>query len=186
MNAVRSMVEAPGDCCNTGADFPSNSGGRSSLVRFVIEPDDEVQRNILSKDNVSDHNNDPLAKYILEETWDILESPAFEAAEKECLNVTFRNLAQGGWGGVFKVASDDNGDCSDVLSMHLPLASVLTQMKKVVNTFYTKPKSVDDSALYEWDISLVEERNLPSYSNVHLSLMDKLSAVKELGDVSFN
>lgn len=84
IDAVRLIVE-------------DNNGGvgsalRSALVRYIVQPEDNI-----STDDVGD----AVAAHILEETWDILESPTFAAAERDVLDLTYGMLREGGWGGIF-------------------------------------------------------------------------------------
>jgi len=113
----------------------------------------------------------------LEETWDLLESPIFAAAERDVLDRTFAMLIEGGWGGIFPPNFMDTlpvGVPQDGLTR--PLAQVVTQLRRTTNTFYASSGS-DGGA---------EASHECRPPNVYLPAVDRLPALLELGDVGFN
>ena len=171
IDAVRSIVE---ESVGVGSAL------RSALVRYIVQPEDNIST---SEDNGTD---DAIAAHILEETWDILESPTFAAAERDVLDLTYGMLREGGWGGIFPPTSSmadlkmDVAQSSQASSVHggssatsRPLAQIVTQLRRTTNTFYA---GVDrGSETYEGQTP-----------NVYLPAVDRLPTLLELGDVGFN
>ena len=131
-----------------------------SMIRFLLPPEPGLDA----------HNHDELAQAILDETWDLMESPVLEDAQRDCLNVTFDLMRDKCWGKIF---------CNNDAPLHAssawtskPLASVITQLKRTSNSFYKSS----------------EIQMLPPHPavNIYASTMEKLPAVLELADVSFN
>ena len=171
IDAVRSIVE---ESVGVGSAL------RSALVRYIVQPEDNIST---SEDNGT---GDAIAAHILEETWDILESPTFAAAERDVLDLTYGMLREGGWGGIFPPTSSmadlkmDVPQSSQASSVHggssatsRPLAQIVTQLRRTTNTFYA---GVDrGSETYEGQTP-----------NVYLPAVDRLPTLLELGDVGFN
>ena len=184
IDAVRLIVE-------------DNNGGvgsalRSALVRYIVQPEDNI-----STDDVGD----AVAAHILEETWDILESPTFAAAERDVLDLTYGMLREGGWGGIFppttsmadfKMNMPQTPQGSSVhdgsSSSSRPLAQIVTELRRTTNTFYAGGGD-RGSGTHEGHAgggdrgSGTHEGQLP---NVYLPAVDRLPALLELGDVGFN
>ena len=147
-------------------------GGRSEMLRSAL-----AQYIVPSEDNFTDNVTDPIAAHILEETWDVLESPTFAAAEREVLDVTFAMLIEGGWGGIFSPKRTDIVPVGvPQAGLTRPLAQVVTQLRRTTNTFYS-------SAVGDGGTGTYEEGRPP---NVYLPAVDRLSTLLELGDVGFN
>jgi len=147
-------------------------GNRSEMIRSVL-----AQYIVPSEDNADNAIADPIAAHILEETWDVLESPTFAAADRDVLDRTFVMLIEGGWGGIFPP------NCADIVPVGVPqagltrpLAQVVTQLRRTANTFYA-------CAGGDGGTGAVEEGRPP---NVYLPAIDRLPALLELGDVGFN
>jgi peroxin-3 len=144
----------------------------SQLVKFVIpqEGDDDTS----SSNNANEDTSDELAKYILDETYDLLESPSFANAERQCLDTTFDQLRMRVLGKLF------------LLEDRIPLANVVTHLQKnAVSTFH-KPPSDHKEEMKSWGgiLGMMEEP-LPSVPNDYISKLERLEAVHELCDVCF-
>jgi hypothetical protein len=116
-----------------------------SLLRFLLPPETIGE---------GEPDND-LSQSILDETWDLLESPVLEDAQEECLNVAFDTMRDQGYSKLF--------DSEQTTTQ--PLAKVIAQFKQTSNTFYNHEET---SSSNEYDASL-----------------QKLPCILELGDVSF-
>ena len=125
-----------------------------SLMRFLMPP----------SANLDVPMNDALASSILDETWDLLESPVLMDAQKDCLNATFSHMKMAHWGNIFSGGADTPQRAATPWTTK-PLAHVLTQLKTTTNSFYQKE----------------ENKNNP-----YCSQMEMLPSLLELGDVSFN
>ena len=147
-------------------------GGRSEMLRSAL-----AQYIVPSEDNFTDNVTDPIAAHILEETWDVLESPTFAAAEREVLDVTFAMLIEGGWGGIFSPKRTDIVPVgAPQAGSTRPLAQVVTQLRRTTSTFYACAGGDGGAGAYE-------EGRPP---NVYLPAVDRLPTLLELGDVGFN
>lgn len=100
---------------------------------------------------------------LFDETLDILESPSFDAAKKDCIDTSFRVLQEGG---CIKTLFEGSP------SAQFFLANIVTNMKKVPMTFYEMEK---DPIQKEWSISAVE------FPNIYISFIHFLQSVKDLG-----
>ena len=137
----------------------------SPLIKFVIPPEGEA--------NISSDDTDELARYILDETYDLLESPTFANAERQCLDTTFNQLQTMALGKLFL-----EEDC-------LPLANVVTHMQKTaVSTFHKPPSHKEEMQNWGGVFGMMEEP-LPSVPNEYISRLERLDAVLELSDVCF-
>lgn len=128
---------------------PANSHCKARcLLKYLMPPTDS--REVLI--------DDELARAILDETWDLLESPVFQDAQTDCLNATYNRLRDKEWGTVFQ---------SDEGLVNRPLATILTKLKVASNSFY--PDDMDETIK-------------PMYTK----MMETLPTVLELADVCFN
>ncbi|KAL9179523.1 hypothetical protein ACHAXT_008813 [Thalassiosira profunda] len=144
------------------------NGGLSPFVQFVIPPEGEASEMEGSADT-----SDELAKYILDETYDLLESPTFATAERQCLDATFDLLQQRVTGKLF--LSNDR----------IPLANVVTHLQKAgVSTFHKPPSHKEEMQGWGGVLGMMEEP-LPSVPNAYISKLERLGGVAELGDVCF-
>jgi peroxin-3 len=138
------------------------SSRRESILRFLM-PSSILEHSI----------QDDLARSILDETWDLVESPVFSDAQQECLNATFASMRDRFWGKIF----DDNG-----LSGTKPWAHVLTQLRTTSNSFFvenTQRKDYDSAHSHQ-------SKTLDSPASIYCTMLETLPAVLELNDVSFN
>lgn len=134
-----------------------------SILRFLLPPPEQSSWNPAAVP-------DELAQSILDETWDLLESPVLEDAQRDCLSTTFDFMRDQHWGTIF-VNPNLPGHAASVF-VATPLAHVITQLKHSSNSFYKPPDA-------------------PPYApkpavNSYVSAMERLPTVLELGDVSFN
>ncbi len=147
----------------------------SALARFVIPPEESVggvDDDIDDRDG-KDDGSDELARYILDETYDLLESPAFARAERACLDATFDGLRTRVLGSIF-----DDGD-------RVPIVRVVTFMQKTaVSTFHKPPSHRDEMKQWGGVPGLMEEP-LPSAPNDYISHLEELDAVQDLSNVCF-
>lgn len=166
MEAVRDVMEKR-----------QQKGNASALVQFII-PDDEVEQS-------SEESMDELARYILDETYDLLESPTYAHAERLCLDVTFAHLRDDGYAKLFSTQTisdreqEENND-----EERIPVAKVITHLQKqTVATFYKPPSHQEEMKDWEGVFRMIEEP-LPSSPNVYIPKF--FDAVAELSDVCFN
>jgi len=152
---------------------------------------------------------DELARNILDETWDLLESPIFRDAASDCLDATFCVMRDEYWGRAFE-ATDVVVGCESSPSRYatLPLATVLTKFKKTANSFFddtcsgrqqqqveSSPTSVCTSANADIESGHLEEGTnrsndskiaRPKSVSCYCTALEQLHTVMDLADVSFN
>mmetsp|Transcript_17916 Transcript_17916/g.27432 ORF Transcript_17916/g.27432 Transcript_17916/m.27432 type:complete len:532 (+) Transcript_17916:198-1793(+) len=152
-------------------------GISSALVQFII-PDGAEQS--------SEESMDELARYILDETYDLLESPTYAHAERMCLNITFTHLRVDGYAKLFPppTINDMREEEENDGEERKPLAKVITHLQKqTVATFYKPPSHEEEMKDWEGVFRMMEEP-LPSAPNVYIPKF--FDAVTELSDISFN
>jgi len=160
------------------------------------------------------------AGHILNETWDLLESPVWKEVERDCLDASFDTLRDGsyntnapmeegtagrnmGWSKLFTPKSQaghsswngggDNGpqgvgDDGGVEEA-VPLAYVLTQLKKVTQTsFYTQVSTRDAfrGGVRAGVHSQGDMMKTTSCPNVYVQVIERLPSLEELSDACFN
>ncbi len=149
-----------------GPSSPGQSRSRRnrplSLLRFLLPPEAGLEATI----------PDELARTILDETWDLLESPVLEDAQRDCLGVTFELMRDHGWGNIFAA---DAYDESQTRWTSKPLANVVIQLKNTSKSFF-------EQGLSGGEFSVFGPR---SVVNAYLGAMEMLPSVLELADVSF-
>ncbi len=155
-----------------------HEGNSSALVQFIIPDDVEQSR---------DESMDELARYILDETYDLLESPTYAHAERLCLNITFMSLREDGYAKLFPSPTINNRreeQEEDGEEERKPLAKVITHLQKqTVATFYKPPSHQEEMKDWEGVFGMMEEP-LPSTPNVYIPKF--FDAVAELSDICFN
>lgn len=120
--------------------------------------------------------NDELARKIIHETWDLIESPFMLDALKDCLVFTFETMRDKYWGTLF--ASPESEDITAKRYITRPLATVIPQLKHSSNSFYRQPSNVSvTNTATESDVVAPNEYCAP---------LQSLPTVLELSDVSFN
>ena len=169
-NFIRDTIEEKG--CNT-----------SSLVKFIIPPegqllDNETKMAVIENnlDASPPTSNDELATYILNETYDLFESPTFARAEHQCLNCTFDQIQSKVLGKLFLQEEHQQ----------LPLVNIVTHMQKSAVLAFHKPPTSYKEEMQSWGgvLGMMEEP-LPSVPNDFISRLEKLESVRELSDVCF-
>ena len=159
-------------CARDGIERGRDGDGTSALVRFVVPPQEETG-GVGGIDRDDADEPDELAGYILDETYDLLESPAFASAERECLDSTFDRLQTRVLGTMF-VEMD-----------RIPLVNAITFLQKgAVSTFHKPPSHRDEMKNWGGILGLMEEP-LPSVPNDYISKLARLDAVQELSNVCF-
>lgn len=154
----------------------------SALAQFVV-PEEEEEEEENGQDGY-DEAADELAKYILDETYDLLESPIFANAERECLDATFSHLHDDGYAKLFATQNGIGVQPADDGS--IPLANVITHLQKAtVSTFYKPPSKKDEIESWGGVFGMMEEP-LPSDANAYIPMLERLNAVLELGNVCFD
>ena len=118
-----------------------------SLLRFLLPPETI---------GAEEPDNNDLSQSILDETWDLLESPVLEDAQEESLNVAFDAMRDQGYSKLFD---------SEQMTTTQPLAKVIAQFKQTSKTFYNHDET--------------------SSSNNFYSALERLPCILELGDISF-
>jgi len=163
MHTSRDMVE---DVISRIRDAVEGRNGRRrsrrprSMIRFLLPPEPGLDAPV----------PDELAQSILDETWDLMESPVLEDAQRDCLNVTFDLMRDEKWGTIF--ANPDAPQHASSPWTTKPLASVITQLKHTSNSFYKPPETL-----------MLAPRPVV---NIYVNSMERLPSVLELADVSFN
>lgn len=125
------------------------------LMRFLMPPSANLEVEI----------KDVLAREILDETWDLVESPVLADAQKDCLATTFGLMRDREWGTLFEIDGGEPSSPLDSTYTAKPLATVLTRLKKTSASFY----EATDNAV-----------------NIYCAAVATLPSVLELADVSFN
>lgn len=142
-------------------------GGSNPLLKYVIPPEGEAAA---ARDS---SEKDELAKYILDETYDLLESPAYANAQRQCLNATFDQLRTKVLVNLF-LPEDE-----------IPLAKAITHFQKAaVKSFHTHPSHNEEIENWGGILGMME-RPLPSVPNAYISKLERLEYVLELADVCF-
>ena len=132
-------------------------GAQSScLIRYFVQQDATLHEEV----------HDRTALNILEETWDILESPVFVTAEQDCLEMTFGIMKEKAWGAIF--FSEET--CAWASR---PLAQVVTRLRVAAGTIYGQS-------------SLASAVSWESNPNIYVPRLEQIPSVTHLGDVSFN
>jgi len=159
---------------------------RSLLLRYLVPPSESFDE-IITND---------LAKWILDETWDLLESPVLMDAQYDCLRVTFDHMRDKHWGKMFcDETEDDAGKMSSrygadrrttatstTTTITRPLAHVITRLKDTSKSFFNcqQPSSFPEDCYNLGSAS-------PRFTiNSYCTEMEVLPSVLELADVSFN
>jgi len=106
-------------------------------------------------------DEDAIVQHILNEAWDILDSPTYEEVQRDCLNAFFSTLKDGGsccstsiiepshirgWYQIFtpifhpdSTRSISNGNCMSSGGSTFPLVNIIPQLKKITkDSFYTQ------------------------------------------------
>jgi hypothetical protein len=148
--------------------------GGMQQIRNILDEGLLLEKYIDRLEADSDSCESEEARQILYESLDILESPVFETAKKDVVNVTFDVLRNHGYAPLF----DDSGE-GDTHLLSPPLATIVTKLKKITKGFYHS--SSDDSEQDYWT-----GRPMSSYPSVYLYYLYRINSMKELGDVSFN
>ena len=179
-----------------------------NIFRFVIPPDDWIMTtDDADADNAAATESDgdmpvqttnEIARLMLEESGDIIESPVMEDAQHECLDVTFDWMRDEGWGLLYHVVpsmpheTDHDGTDQDEtgatdnqegesFEITQPLAKVIAQLKQTANLFYPQNNKNKDHE----DEDDVEDTSGTVTTSLLVAL-EKLPTVVELGDVSFH
>ncbi len=140
-------------------------------ARFVSEDDSSASSLVRYMFSFYTDTDDDVLRFIVDETLDIIESPVFEIAKQEALDLSFNVLREIGYSNLF----GDNASKSTTI----PLASIMTKLKTITNsTFYSAPEVKTED---EWSI-----RPKSSFPNIYLYHLSGIESMKELGDVSFN
>lgn len=167
VNMSKDMLDnAIQDICKNleGRTGRSNTRRPRSLLRFLMPPENGIDSLV----------QDDLAQSILDETLDILESPVFEDAQRDCLSTTFDMMRDKCWSKIFLETDLPQHAASPWATK--PLATVLSKLKYTSSSFFEMATIPDAGVLQASGSSL----------NLYLSTIQRLQTVLELGDVSFN
>jgi Peroxin-3 len=137
----------------------STSGRPRSLLRFLIPRSEGFTEDI----------TDNLAGWILDETWDLLESPVVYIAYTDCLDLTFARMRDGHWGKIFE-RNEHSDDIAEPVAR--PLAQVISRLKHTSRSFFETQYSAlqgDQEILF----------------NSYCEEIQSLASIMELADVSF-
>lgn len=152
ISKIRAVVE--------GGRVGYRNGHPRNLMRFLMPPS-------ASLEVVIDYEQ---ARSILDETWDLIESPVFADAQYDSLTTTFDILREKYWGSLFEPVSELSEDSQWTTK---PLATVITKMQKSSQSFY---EDAEPDSVREFQIQV----------NPYCAVLQTLPSVLELGDVSFN
>jgi peroxin-3 len=174
INHVRDEMERP---------LRKGMAPSSALAQFIIPEEDKDFRPDMSNDETKE---DELAAYILDETYDLLESPTFADAERKCLDATFSQLYHDGYAKLFSSPTPSGDDIAAADAETIPLANVVSHLQKMtVSTFYKPPSKKDEIESWGGVFGMMEEP-LPSDANSYIPILERLNAVLELGHVCFD
>ena len=182
IDRVRNIVEGYGIEQHRSLTSPT----RGCLVRFLVPPDDDDDDDDGDGEGAE---NAPIntattvsAASILDETWDILEGPVWAEAERECLDITFNAMRDGGWGGIFR----DGNECKSS-SRGIPLAHIVTKLRKVVALFHDNigGDTMNDNGTNNDDQLAQSDDIHLSYPNSFVVSFERSNVVRDLADISF-
>ena len=165
---VRVSIEDDG---GHATDSRSRRAQTRCLLRFVMPPSHTMELQKVQ---------DILARDILDETWDLLESPVFKDSQSDSINTTFDVLRDQFWAKLFEAI--EYTDQTDSRFTTKPLATVLTRLKKTSSSFFESPEDGIGGGTLS-DASPFGSSSKPV--NMYCSAMEQLPSVLELADVSF-
>lgn len=206
LNSSNSSSNDDDDDASQGGGGGGGGGGMTrrrhcprNLLRFLMHPtaaantgqdnnneDDDDQGTAIDAAGDPKNSNDALkvAQAILDETWDLLESPVLKDAQQDCLNATFDLMRQESWGQIFlddTTAGVHHQEGDDAMTTTRPLAHILTQLKKASSSFYATTVNNDNNNDMATSVDVQ-----PIIVNSYCQAMEQLPSVLEVGDVSFN
>lgn len=149
----------------------SRSRRPRSLLRFLMPPTETFNENV----------PDELARWILDETWDLLESPVLIDAQQDCLKATFDRMRDRYWGEIFE-SEEETADIprhAASRTVTRPLAYVITRLKHTSKSFFKSQQQPDEGSI----LGMATPRFAV---NSYCAEMEMLPSVLELADVSFN
>ena len=158
-----------------------------SVLRYLLPPDHAAQGSVGVPDE--------LAQSILDETWDLLESPVFEDAHRDCLEETFKIMKRTGWSKLFgkpdeSTVGDSATPAAATEQATRPLARIVTKLKVASGTFYkrdTKERHDQATLRTQQDHHQQQQQLQPmEVCNEYMGSLQLLPSVLELGSVSFN
>jgi peroxin-3 len=133
-----------------------------SMLRFLLPPEQATDAAIA----------DDLSQSVLDETWDLMESPVFEDAQRDALGTTFDMMRDESWAKIFKDGPDSLPEHASSQYTTKPLANVITKLKATSKTFFDHAQA----SPFSYNIR----------SNRYTPAIQRIPTVMELGDVSFN
>ena len=132
-----------------------------SLLRFLLPPEQGVEPTF---------TDDGLAQSILDETWDLIESPVFEDAQRDSLAATFDIMRDQSWSKIFVEAHSSWPQHASCHYTTKPLAHIVIKLKATSNSFFDPEQTAPIS----------------SGANRYIATIQRIPTIVELGDVSFN
>jgi peroxin-3 len=133
-----------------------------SMLRFLLPPEPATDAAIA----------DDLSQSVLDETWDLMESPVFEDAQRDALGTTFDMVRDESWAKIFQDGPDSLPEHASSQYTTRPLATVVTKLKATSKSFY--------------DYAQASPLSYNDRSNRYTPSIQRIPTVMELGDVSFN
>jgi hypothetical protein len=123
------------ECFNNARQEVEENNTLTSFVIISDEEQEQFQSNSKSSNKPAD---DELATSILNETWDVLESPMFEFALNECTSRVWLLLTSEELDKIFSsmVTGASSSAAPEILQKEPPLASVIGDLKTVTNGFF--------------------------------------------------
>lgn len=145
-----------------------------SFMRFLMPRTESLEETV----------TDELARWILDETWDLLESPILMDAQRDCLDCTFSKMRDEYWGKIFDVDEQNSSDLprhAANRTVTRPLAHVVTRLKHTSKSFYKSSQQLQPSD------GFMPVTAVPGFTaNSYCAAVEHLPSVLELADVSFN
>lgn len=217
IHAVRSYMEKRQSATyamstnGTTTSSSNHNGAFTILLSFLVNDD----KNDIADNALDDHadlslsstpyHHDAAANYILDQTWDVLESPVFNKALEDSLDVTFHRLKTHHWQPMFQrgnrsghsANSSSNSSvqnqqqptlpqqiqCENASDLKLPLVHIITQLKYSSGSFFlvdNNNNSDRNPEIRSRPISDGAENN-----NEYLPLIKRLLSLLDVGHLCF-
>mmetsp|Transcript_14601 Transcript_14601/g.21525 ORF Transcript_14601/g.21525 Transcript_14601/m.21525 type:complete len:400 (+) Transcript_14601:266-1465(+) len=157
INTTKEMVhQAIADICKKLEERGGRSSRRAmSILRFLQPPEHGFDSSV----------TDDLANSILDETLDLIESPVFQDAQRDCHSSVLKLMCEHSWSKIFVDPRSPNASIQPK-----PLATVVTKLKRTSRSFFGE-RSVGKQT---------------ARANLYVPTLERIPSVLELGDVSFN
>lgn len=172
------------------------------ILSSIIQPSSINYTQDEQQDEVGDTYNsctaNAEAKFILNQTWDILESPVFDKALKDSIQISFQrvkeNYWESYWGHQLEFQQEESkvvGEESNTVT--LPLVQIITLLKNPFNSFFSNDTAIENKTSqasikikgHDDPFLLPQNNDLIRYPNRYLSELESLESVLDLGSICF-